>query len=196
MFVSGAAGDEPEPERYERPPWLGPPADELGRAVDLSVVLGRGDRGVVALSHAIAYSTGIELHVVARAGGVSRSDAARFFHEQHMGVLDPDEELPAGFLRLGLELPGGTRVSNLRNVLRSRAFEAEPDGPVLLMHGGGGGQAGQDSVETKPAYWLWPLPEAGTIRISCEWPLAEIPFTTVELDTAPLREAAARVVRL
>lgn len=196
MFVP-PGGDEPEnePEEHLRPDWLGPAEDELGRAVDLSLVLGRGDRGVVAVPYAIAYSNGLELHVVARARGVTRSEAARFHHEQHMGVADPSDPMP-GFLRLGLELPDGTRVSNLRNVLRSRAFESEPTGPVFFMHGGSGGQTTRDSVETKPAYWLWPLPAPGVIRVSCEWPVAGIPFTTVELDTAPLLDAAARAIQL
>ena len=195
MFVA-PGGDEPEPpQEHVRPAWLGPPPDELGRAVDLSLVLARGARGAVAIPHAVTYSNGVELHVVARARGVTRSDAARFHHEQHMGIADPSDAMP-GFLRLGIELPDGSRVSNLQNVLRSRAFEAKPSGPVLFMHGGSGGQSTHDSVETKPAYWLWPLPPVGTMRVSCEWPLAGVPFTTVELETAPLREAASRVVPL
>ena len=47
-----------------------------------------------------------------------------------------------------------------------------------------------------PGFWLWPLPEPGTIRVSCEWPLVEIPLSTVELDGAAIVEAAARAVPL
>lgn len=45
-------------------------------------------------------------------------------------------------------------------------------------------------------YWIWPLPEAGTIRVSCEWPLVGIPLSTVEVDGAAIVEAAAHTVPL
>ena len=43
-----------------------------------------------------------------------------------------------------------------------------------------------------PAYWLWPLPQAGGLRVFVEWPVAEIVLSSVELACAPLLEAAAR----
>ena len=199
VFTSGRAESEqatPE-EQYIRPSWVGPPHAELGRAVDLASILGRSERGVVALSYAIAYSNGVDLRLLLRATGLSRREAAGFFHEQHMARFEPDEDPPASFLRFGIELPDGRRVSNLENPhLRPHAYEEEPDGPTLTTHGGSGGQSGPTAVETHPAYWLWPLPGEGTMRISCEWPIAGIPFTTVELETASLREAAARTVTL
>jgi hypothetical protein len=38
-------------------------------------------------------------------------------------------------------------------------------------------------------YWVWPLPEPGTIQVSCEWPLVAIALSTVEIDGAVLVEA-------
>ena len=45
-------------------------------------------------------------------------------------------------------------------------------------------------------YWVWPLPRPGTIRVSCEWPLVGISLSTVDVDGAPLTEAASRVLSL
>jgi hypothetical protein len=45
-------------------------------------------------------------------------------------------------------------------------------------------------------YWVWPLPEPGTIRVSCEWPLVDIALSTVEIDGAALVDAATRVLPL
>jgi hypothetical protein len=36
------------------------------------------------------------------------------------------------------------------------------------------------------------VPPAGPLRISCEWPLAGIDLTTVEIDAATLADASAR----
>jgi hypothetical protein len=36
-------------------------------------------------------------------------------------------------------------------------------------------------------YWVWPLPQSGTIQVSCEWPLAGIALSTVEIDGAVSR---------
>jgi hypothetical protein len=69
----------------------------------------------------------------------------------------------------------------------------EPDGPLFLEHGGGGGSAGSGRVNMQPGFWLWPLPDPGPIRIFCEWPVVEIPLSHAELDGADLASAAERV---
>ena len=196
MFTATGVGrDEPEPEIFKRPVWLGPPEDELGRAVDVAQVLARSDRGLVALSHAIAYSTGVSFTFEARVAGLKSIEMHMIQTHQHVGRIEGGlDELPDGFIRIGLELPGGARVSNL-GMPRWRPGE-EPDGPSLVMSGGGGGQTSARIVQLHPGYWLHPLPDEGTIRVSCEWPIAEIPFTTVELAAAPLRAAGAQAIAL
>jgi hypothetical protein len=193
-FVESFGIGEPDddagtPEERVRPPWHGPPEDELGIAVPQGLVIARSERGVVALSFTVAYSTGVSFQFVAQARGLSHSAAQRLFHEQHMF----DDELPDGLLRLGLELPGGARVSNLGGRRARRAFmgQEEPDGPVLVPHAGGGGMSSSDRVSMLPAYWLWPLPQPGTLSVSCEWPTVEIPLTMIEIDTGPVVAAAA-----
>lgn len=176
-----------------RPLWFGPPEQELGVVVPQGVVLGRSDRAVVALSHAVAYSTGVAFDFLAAARDLSRSEANRVFHEQH---LSDEEELPNTFLRIGFELADGGRVSNLSGSRAHRNLmspDATPEGPLLLRHAGGGGTSSGGDVAMKPGYWLWPLPPPGPVRISCEWPFVDIALSTVEIDGAALLDAASQV---
>ncbi len=200
MFqFSGDDGDEDDADR-EPPrmsPWFGPPEDELGVAVPLGLVVGRSEEGVVALPHVTAYSTGVTFDVLAAARGLSNAQSNRLFHEQHL--FEEGDEPPTGFLRIGLELPGGERVSNLGGRMGRRRFmkpDEEPADPVFIEHGGAGGSAGGGRVIMRPGFWLWPLPEPGTIRVFCEWPVVEIPLSTVEIDGGVLVAAAKRVVPL
>jgi hypothetical protein len=52
------------------------------------------------------------------------------------------------------------------------------------------------NVLMRPGFWMWPVPEPGTIRLSCEWPLADIPFSSIDLDGLELREACGRASKL
>ena len=188
-------GDDDDAEHLPaRMPWFGRPEDELGAVVPLGVVVGRSEKGVVAVEHATVYSTGLTFDVVAAARGLSDPQSSRLFHEQH--VFDEEEEPAPGFLRIGLELPGGARVSNLGGRMHRRRFlkpDEQPEGPVFLGHGGGGGSSGGGRVSMRPEFWLWPLPEPGLIRVFCEWPLVEIPLSTAEIDGGEFRAAAERV---
>jgi len=53
--------EDVEREPPQMPPWFGPPNDELGVVVPLGLVIARSENGVVALSHATVYSTGLVL---------------------------------------------------------------------------------------------------------------------------------------
>jgi hypothetical protein len=187
--------DSESPPEHRPPTWLGPPEDELGKTIPLDSVIARSEIGVVAVSHAVVYSTGVSFDFVARARGLSPSQANRLFHEQH---TFGEDELPDGLLRIGFELADGRRASNLnwRAQRRLMAPDAEPEGPVLMPHAGGGGSAGGGDVSLRPGYWLWPLPPTGPFWISCEWPVVKIPLTTIEIDGDRVVEAAAEHVEL
>lgn len=188
--------DDAEPGPTWIPPaWIGPPSDELGEPVPLSLVVARSERALVAVRHATAYSSGVVLDVLALGRGLSERDTNRLMHEQH---LYPDEEERSpGFLHIGVELPGGRRVSNLGTPAhRLTSPDDEPDEPVLIQSGGGGGSAGDGQLSLEHRYWLWPLPEDGTMRLYVEWPALEISLSTAEVDTSALREAAERSQRL
>jgi len=187
--------DSDSPPEHRAPAWFGPPEDELGKTIPLDSVIARSESGVVAVSHAVVYSTGVAFDFVERARGLSQSQANRLFHEQHMFG---DEELPDGLLRIGFEFADGRRAYNLnwRAHRRLMAPDGEPEDPVLMPHAGGGGNAGGGDVSLRPGYWLWPLPPTGPFRISCEWPVVKIPLTTIEIDGGALVEAAAERVEL
>jgi hypothetical protein len=178
---------------HRRPEWLGPPEGELGVAVPLGVTVARSATGVVALSHALAYSTGVSFTVVAHVGGLRPSETQRVFHDQHAGRAGA-EELPDGFLRIGIELPDGTRASNLGR--RRSMGDAPPSPPVLFQGGGGGGQSGGRSVSWEMNFWLWPLPSDGVLRVYCAWPIAAIETASAEVATGPLLAASRAAERV
>ena len=191
--------DEPEEEPHHdlrQPEWFAPPSGELGASVALASIIGRSERGVVALSHAVAYSTGVVFEFLGQARGLTRKETHNLFHEQQMG-FGFTEDLPDGFLRIGLELAGGGRVSNLGRVpfARRSAVEA-PTSPVFVQCGGGGSQSSDDGVLLSVDYWLWPLPEIGELRVSCEWPTVGIPLSTVMLDADRIRVASTNIIQL
>jgi hypothetical protein len=186
-----AAADE---EEHERPPWLGPPEDELGVALPQTLVLGRSDTGVVALSHVLAFADGATFHFHSLARGLPRRQLNQLFHEQH--VFEPGEEPGEGFLRIGVELADGERASNLAGRAWRRGEEDDPAGPVFTPTSGGGGSGGPTQVSFAWAYWLWPLPPPGPLRISCEWPVVGIELSTAEIDASSIVAASGRASRL
>lgn len=92
-------------------------------------------------------------------------------------------ELPDDVLRFGFELADGRRVTNVASF---PGFDDRVEGPVLIQRGGGGG-----GWSWSFGYWLWRLPPAGTLTAVVEWPSQAIELTPIELDAAPLLEAAA-----
>src|SRR5579885_1536005 len=197
LFGAEEAEAPEPPVAHERPVWLGLPDGELGVAVPLGVVLAETGRGAVALSHALVFSSGVSFDVVAHAGGLTPGQANRVFHEQHAGRMEAEEQLPDGFFRFGLELPDGQRVSNLGGAHRRLMRDDHPPaGPVLFQHGGGGGQSSGTSVSWNLTFWLWPLPGPGLLRFYCEWPVASIYLSHVDVESAPLLAASRDVVQL
>lgn len=200
LFSYAGDGDEGDEEEYEQPSmpaWFGPPEDELGAVLPLGLVVGRSEHGVVAIPHATAYSSGIAFNVLALARGLSRATSSRLFHDQHF--LEEGGEPPDAFLRFGLELSNGARVSNIGGRMGRRRHlrpDEEPDEPVFFENGGGGGSSGGGRVSMRPAFWLWPLPEPGTIRVFCEWPAVDVPLSTVDIDGDELAAAAKRITPL
>lgn len=178
-------------EQSVQPPWSGPPEAELGVCLPFSIVIGRSENAVIALRHATAYSTGVEFQLLALARGLQDRDARALMHEQHFD----GGELPDGFLRVGLELADYSRVSNLLG-RHAAQLEDDPDGPVLFRAGGSGGSAGGGRVTLKPAYWLWPLPLAGNLRMFVEWPKLAVPLSQIDLDADALIAAAAKSEQL
>lgn len=193
-----ARGDDDLASAPERPwsPAQGPPEDELGAAVSVAAVVGRSHNAVVALSQVTVYSEGVTFHFVALARGLGQRQSSRLLHDQHR--FDEDDEPGDGFLRLGLELPDGRRVSNLGVGIGHGRYASLQESAKLVFfeHDGGGGSGGGGRLSLRPAFWLWPLPDAGAIQVFCEWPVVGISLSSLAVEIGPLLEARERVVAL
>lgn len=119
--------------------------------VPVSLVVGRSENGVIALQSITVFSSGVLLDLVAVARGLSNSKANALFHDQHNP--GPEDGIPDGFIRLGLEYPDGTRVSNLADRRRIWQPDHEPDS-VLIQRGGGGSSGGGGRVSSTRATQL------------------------------------------
>jgi hypothetical protein len=147
--------------------WVGPPENVTGGTAILDrVLVNTGDTAVV-LRSAEAFPTGVVLRVAA-----IRRPVAKL------------RDTFAGF-RFGIGLPDG------RNLV---ADHWEDDGHPTARLSSRGGSHGPLALDYD--YWLWPLPAEGPLQIAVEWPDQGIEETVVEIDSAPLREAAGRAVEL
>ena len=189
--------DEEWPEQPQ-PVWMGPPEDVLPGVVPVELVLGRSTSTVVMLTGMRAFPTGLQMNLAVRVRGrLGRRDLnSEVFdgpYSHDMGAA-----WQARRLKWGFELADGRRVTSVDpwpqqpNQDHSRPHHPddhlwEPDHPVLMGGGGGGGSRSVDRD-----YWLWPLPQAGRLRVVCQWLDQDIEVHTHDLDAAPLREAAHR----
>jgi hypothetical protein len=195
LFQNSEPGPDPvAAQETPTPAWFGPPDDELGACVPASLVIGRSDNGVIALQSITAYSTGALLNLIAVARGLSNSKANVLFHDQH----NPGSEdgIPDGYIRLGVEYPDGTRVSNLGDRRRIGQNDDEPDSPVLVQRGGGSSSGGGGRVSMNATHWLWPLPPAAPLRLFVEWPALGIALSNATLDGHTIAIAAAQTQQL
>lgn len=175
----------PAPRGPERQPpspeWLGPPYGVLPGAVALEVVLAQNEQAAVYLGRCAAYPAGLdfELHVVASASAGDLDPSLNGIYQRHGGGTNYEQ-----MLRFGIAFADGRKASNVGGLTRPGE---EPKGPVLwgMGGGGGGGRWHQD-------FWMWPLPPEGPLSFVCEWPAAGIALTRVDVDSQPLRDAAAR----
>ena len=157
-------------------------------AVPLSPLVARSDDAVLAVAAVRAYSTGFEFELVAVLRRAERRGyppwVTHWHPERH------DEEVPDEFIRVGLQLADGSKVTNLDHLVPP-GLDKEPRGPVLMMGRGGGGSRRYDLM-----YWVWPLPPEGPVTLVLQCPARSIPQTRLQLDGTAIREAASRAVDL
>jgi hypothetical protein len=124
--------------------------------------------------------------------------------ETDFDVLDRPSRTGAGamqrFLRgglstfedvnFGVQFPDGVKVTTLRPYVPDFDMMRPPTEPPKygLDMGGGGGS----DTHYEYSFFVWPLPEAGTLKLVCEWSRHGIPETAHEIDTGPIIEAARR----
>jgi hypothetical protein len=187
--------EQPPPEEEHRAPaWLGPPDNVLGAAVPLRLLLARTDDVAIAITDATAFPNGVELNVALRLRRLSPAARRALmrggpFHYPSFPGDEPDGGIPPELLRLGVQFADGRKATTLGP--RHQHFEREPDGPVLMQRGGGGGDRSWNMH-----VWLWPLPPPGALAFVVEWPLAGIAETRVEIDAGVMIEAAAQAETL
>jgi hypothetical protein len=156
-------------------------------AVPMEFILGRSDDAAVAVGHIAADRKGFEFSLIT---ALRRIDPAkRRFHPGmiHRGLTEG--ELSPEFLRLELRFADGSMVTSTREC--PGPADEEMIGPVLEMTAGHGGDR-----QYRAEYWVSPLPPVGALTFVCEWPAFGIPETRVEVDVAPILDAANRSVAL
>ena len=195
FFEAPAPSPEP-PQPSRRPPvWLGPPDNVMGGVVAFELLVARSEQAAVWIESATAFPTGVEFAIELRWRPemfevVSRG--APWHHRPAEGGELPDELFRAGF-----QFADGSKVTTLTGVLPASAavvdsaLDQEPEGPLLVPRGGGGG--GQSWSHR---LWLWPLPDERPLSFVCEWPALGIALTRTEVDLDPIRDAAGHSLQL
>jgi len=79
------------------------------------------------------------------------------------------------FIRLGVLFSDGRSWTNLES--RFPGPDDDPQGPLLLGRGGGGG-----GLSWEMSYWLWPLPPSGELSFVVSWPAQGIDEQFIALD--------------
>lgn len=186
FFELPPASPEP-PERPKQPEWVEPAENVMGAPFPLSAVVARTDRVGIQIYAGLAYPSGFEFRfsLAWRAERTRATDPIHAWHELRRGG-----EIPPEVLRFGIEDADGGRGTVFGRPFRG-PDEPTPSGPLLIQRGGGGGMHRWDM-----RFWCWPLPPAGPFSFVVEWPSESIELTRVEIDTAPIREAAGRAVEL
>ena len=179
----------PEPERQHRQPeWLGPPENVVPVTFPLALTLVRTGAVAVVAHAGLAYPNGFSFRLQLLRRTAVEGHGGDPFHQWHLGARTG--EIPPEAFRFGVQLADGGKAT-VFDGHRRFAQQDRPEGPVLMQRGGGGGMRSWDF-----AFWVWPLPPAGPLAFVCEWPSEGVELTRHEIDTAPIREAAATVETL
>lgn len=190
-------GDLPmdQPQNYSMPAWMGPPDNWLPGLVPVELTLGQSETAVVHISGIRVYPEGFQLAVLQ-----GTTDGA-LMNQSMMGMHDPqilarirEGGLPDELMRFGLEFSDGSKVTSIDGMSRFTEvpdFETPPSSPVLMANGGGGG-----GTFWEQAFWCWPIPPSGDIRLVCEWPSAGIERTSTVIDADLIIDTAKRAQRL
>jgi hypothetical protein len=173
---------------------MGVPGGVVGRTVALNLVLGQSAKAVIWIPSVTVYPDGFELQLEIRQRDEEGwSDQFSLLH--HRGSRRPDRELDPELLRFGIELSDGRKATNL-NPGTGPYWDDPPAGPILSGGDGGGGGLAGGGARLHYGYWVWPLPPEGPLSFVCEWPIADIPETRNEIDSALVRDAGADAVLL
>lgn len=146
------------------------PAEEVGQLLPVRRLFASSPAAVIVLTDLIAYTTGFRFTIRCRTGPrVPRRGANTMY------VQGGDHD---HVLRIGLRWSDGTKLTSV-------------DEQCGISTSG----AGLWPIENAPSgqlWWTWPLPPEGPLQVVCEWPVAGIPVTGIELDGSAIRAAGLR----
>ena len=182
------------PERWRKPEWI-LPDNYLGQPVPTDIELASSTKVRIVLRHLVAYPTGIEFQVVALVQALARDDEAvgGFVGRPYYSEKNEDpSRLPDGLFRFGIEFADGSKATTLQDQHIAYYGPDLPPSPWLQRSGSGGSSPGHLNA----GYWVWPLPPPGPLAFVCEWPAMGISLSRREIDTGPIRAAAAQAAPL
>ncbi len=161
---------DPEALQYVPPAWTAAPRDALPAVMPVEKFLGRSEQAFVWLRALAVYPTGVMLEIDARA------------HHRTLGapMVDSSGQVSDRKLRLAVQFADGQRATNLAAYYGDSA----PSRPVLQSTG--------TILGTQEHHWLWPLPPAGPLVLTCRWPAYGIDRSELRLDATAIRAAADR----
>jgi hypothetical protein len=157
-----------------------PPQTEFPGIVPINtLLLERSEQAAVAITGISAYSNGFEFAVT----HLLRPGAPGF---------DAEVPTPEGMVLAHEPFQISLQLSDGRQVISERPHgDAEPTGPILRPHGGGG-----TSHYQLTRWWAWPLPPSGPLEFICQWPTPGASETQVSIDAQLILDAARQSVQL
>ena len=171
---------KPQPVRPpEHQPWQGPEPGWIGGWLPWRVMLVKTPDMYATLREFEAYPTGLLFSLVTAfkpepSDTGSPMDRMRGHVMWHQGTGGP---------RFGVMFADGRKVAA---GFPTGWSDKEPDRPVLMQHGGGGG-----GTVWRQGFWLWPLPPAGPLTWVVSWEERGIAEESVAVDASELAEVAA-----
>ena len=166
----------------------------IGKTIALNLVIGRSDKAALWIPALTASVDGFELDLELR-HNLDDEEFVHpfFFHHPRRRRRSSEGGVDPELVRFGIQFSDGRKATNIdgRIPTRTAGEDQPPEGPALMPRGGGGGEG-----RWRQDFWVTPLPPAGSLAFVCEWPIAAIPETRSEIDSALVREAAAEAVLL
>ena len=171
------------------PEWLGPRENVLPASFPLDLVLARNERVAIFVHSGRASENGFEFVLALRLREPRQGRA----HDPVMAWHGVGGEISDDVLRFGVAFADGRKATVFDRFRPPWPPDEDPAPPeIVLMQRGGGG--GGSSWEMR--FWVWPLPPEGALTFVTEWPSERIAVSQADLDSAVVRDAAARAEEL
>jgi hypothetical protein len=177
------------------PPWMAPPTSELAVPVPVFSVLARRPGVALCLRRIDVYREGWRFAFSVRAARVEGMGDDEWFELlEHIQSRRPiRRHANPGELRIGLELPDGSRIiGNDRGWPHPLKGEPTESPHLMIRQSGGGGS--DDEYDLGMYGWLWPSPPHGSLRLVVDWRALDIAEQSFAVDSNRLVAARASVL--